>query len=258
LSKRLQADFPGRDVKVLDWGLQDNLFVISDARVRTREIFWDSTADQTDRHVPWLEETRRGGVFVLNGPKNRHFPAASTGFLLALAQGHPVMRRYTVFQRNGESYAEVVDIVPDTLGGGPELDSEPIQEISAVDPRFEEKAMGFYGLEANSWRWTKREFTLAFQNPRRAATITVHVTIPEISIQHSGTITMSLRVGQRVLPPETFSRSGEYAVTRRLEPEWMGNGPAQFDFRLDKTMIPSAADQRELGIIFTSASLDAK
>jgi len=118
--------------------------------------------------------------------------------------------------------------------------------------------MGFYGLEANSWRWTKREFTLAFQNPRRAATITVHVTIPEISIQHSGTITMSLRVGQRVLPPETFSRSGEYAVTRRLEPAWMGNGLAQFDFRLDKTMIPSAADQRELGIIFTSASLDAK
>ena len=258
LSKRLQADFPGRDVKVLDWGLQDNLFVISDARVRTRELFWDSMADQTDRHVPWLEETRRGGVFVLNGPKNRHFPAASTGFLRALAQGHPVIRRYTVFQRNGESYAEVVDIVPNTLGAGPELASEPLQEISAVDPRFEEKAMGFYALEGNSWRWTKRDFTLAFQNPRRSATITVHVAIPEVSIQHSGTITMSLRVGEHVLPPETFSRSGEYAVTRRLDPAWMGNGPAQFVFRLDKTMIPSAADQRELGIIFTSASLDAR
>ena len=257
LKTRLQADFPGREIKVLDWGLQDNLFVISDARVHTRELFWDSTAELSDRKIPWLEEIRQGGVFLFNGPKNRNFPAAATGFLRALAQGHPMMRRYTVSQRNGDVYAEVVDIVPNTIGAGPELDSDPFQEISALDPRLA-GAMGFYGVEANSWRWTQREFTLAFQNPRRAATLTVHVTVPEVSIQNSGTITMSIGMGEQVLPPEKFSRSGEYAVTRRIEGGWPATGPARFDFRLDKVLGPLAADQRELGLIFARASLDAR
>ena len=63
LAQRL--DFPGREIKVLDWGLQNSIYVLSDGRVRTRELFWDSTVDHTDWNGPWIEEIRHGGVFLL-------------------------------------------------------------------------------------------------------------------------------------------------------------------------------------------------
>jgi hypothetical protein len=65
-------------------------------------------------------------------------------------------------------------------------------------------------------------------------------------------------MGEHVLSPETFSKSGEYAVIRRIEAGWPAKGPVQFDFRLDKVLGPTASDQRELGIIFAKASLDAR
>jgi hypothetical protein len=258
LTKRLRADFPGQELKVLDWGLQNNVYVLSDGRVRTREHFGRATVDKTDWNVQWIEEIRRGGVFLLNGPQNRQIPAASTGFLRALAEGRPTMRRYTVPQRSGVPYAEVIEIVPDTLGTGPAPPPDPPvpirQEIAANDPAFSERSTGFYGIEKGSWRWTKQEFSLTFPSSP-AARLTLHVNVPEPVIQRLGAITMSIRAGAHVLGPETFSRPGDYTVTRSLEP---GNAENRFDFRLDKALGPSAADGRALGIIFVSASLDSK
>lgn len=112
LTEKLRTDFPGREIKVLDWGLQNSVYVLSDGGVRTKEIFWDATAEKTDWNGTWLEEVRHGGVFLLNGAGHRQIPAATIGFLKALEEQRPAMRRYRVPQRNGQSFAEVIEILP--------------------------------------------------------------------------------------------------------------------------------------------------
>lgn len=253
-----RLDFPGRKIKVLDWGLQNSVYVLSDGRVQTREMFWASTVDHTDWNGPWIEEIRNGGVFLLNGPQNRQIPATSIGFLRALAEGRPTMRRFTVAQRSGAPYAEVIDIVPDTLGTGPAPPPEPVVptvlEMRPGDADFLKSSTGFYVLEQGGWRWTAREFSLTFPETRVATSLTVRVNVPEVAIQKLGGITMRIRAGEHELPPETFSKAGDYTVVRSLEEGW-GN---RFDFRVDKTLAPTAADNRELGIIFVGAKVELK
>jgi hypothetical protein len=107
LAEYLEQKYPSREVQILDWGLQNNLYVITDARLRTREIFWGATPRQS-----WEGTVRRGGVFVLNGPGNRQFPAATEGFLRTLAEVHPVARTIRIQQNDGATYAEIIEIEP--------------------------------------------------------------------------------------------------------------------------------------------------
>ncbi len=257
LTERLRADFPGREIKVLDWGLQNSIYILSNGQVKTRELFWDSTENKTDWNGPWIEEIRHGGVFLLNGPQNRQIPATSIGFLRALGEGRPTMRRYTISQRSGVPYAEVIDVVPDTLGTGPAPTADPtvpnVTELRAADPDFLNQSTGFYVLEQGGWRWTAQEFSLTFASSA-AKSLTVRVNVPEVAIQKLGAITLSIRAGDHELAPETFSRAGDFSVMRELEPGW-GN---RFDFRVDKTLSPTAADNRALGIIFVGARLELK
>jgi hypothetical protein len=258
LTTRLSGDLGGREVKILDWGLENGVYVLSDGRVQTREIFWDANADQTAEKAPWLDEIRRGGVFLLNGPSNRQFPGPSTGFLRALAEGRPTMLRYTVLQRSGVPYAEVIEIVPDSLGSGPTPAPDPVvptfTELRPADPDFLKESTGFYVLEQGGWRWTAREFSLTFPGSRAGASITLHANVPEAEIQKLGAITLSIRAGAHELAAETFSRAGDFNFTRNLGPGW-GN---RFDFRVDKTLAPTAGDNRELGIIFVGARLELR
>jgi hypothetical protein len=109
LADYLQEKYPRREIKILDWGLQNNLYVLSDGAIRSREIY--GGAEPREKPDPrWLDQIRQGGVFLLNGPSNRQFPAASSSFLEALAAARPPMRRFTVRQQSGQTYAEIVEI----------------------------------------------------------------------------------------------------------------------------------------------------
>jgi len=90
-------------VKILDWGLQNNLFVLTEGKLHTREIFGDP-------HPPATDQIRQGGVFLLNGADHRQFPAASEEFLKALEASRVPARRFVVRQENGAPYAEIVEI----------------------------------------------------------------------------------------------------------------------------------------------------
>jgi len=105
LSDYLQSRYPGREIQILDWGLQNNLFVLSDGKIRSREIYDEQLAY-------WVERMRSGGVFVMNGPQNRQLPAVSSRFLQALELTHPTIRRVTVSQASGTPYAEIFEISP--------------------------------------------------------------------------------------------------------------------------------------------------
>ena len=51
----------------------------------------------------------------MNGPENRQFPKPSIGFWHALDMARPTMRIYSVAQRSGQTYAEVIEIEPNSV-----------------------------------------------------------------------------------------------------------------------------------------------
>jgi hypothetical protein len=93
-----------QEIKVIDWGLQNSIYVLSDGRVRTREVL--------DANHDWAFDIAHGGVFLMNGPENRQIPAPTEAFLKALEAVHPKAKRMAVRQRNGARFAEIVDIPP--------------------------------------------------------------------------------------------------------------------------------------------------
>lgn len=262
LTERLATDFPKREPQILDWGLQNSIYVLSDGRIRTREIYGSASLETSDAKQPWIEEIRKGGLFILNGPENRQFPNPSVGFLRALAAGRPSFRRYLIPQRSGGTYAEIIDVRPDTLGAqdpdqlGPELSAR----LKADDAQFSSQSTGFYAVEQDGWRWTKKEFSVlleAFRAPvGGTAKLVVQVNVPKPCSEKLGPITLSVRVGGHVLQAKTLTDPGDYTVTWPLKAGWLQPGANRFEFHLDKSLPPTAADARELGIVFVSAGLE--
>jgi hypothetical protein len=112
LTKRLITDYPNSQLKIVDWGLQNNLYVLSDGKLHSREIFWEASAENSAPKRAWTDEIREGGVFLLNGQKNRQFPNPTRGFLAAVRASRVGFKHITVFQRSGEVYAEIFEIPP--------------------------------------------------------------------------------------------------------------------------------------------------
>jgi hypothetical protein len=241
LARQLPQKYGTQEIKILDWGLENNLYVLTDARLHTREIYSDGA------HRPWIDEIEGGGVFLLNGPDNRQFPLPSRTFLQDVASTQPTMQRFSVLQRSGVSFAEIIDIQPGTIRRAAHT-----QELSTP-----EKAEGFYQAEAGGFRWTKRQFALTFSGSG-AARLILQLYIPDASIQKLGAITMTARLGDHDLAPETFPKSEEYTFERDVPAEWMKPGGNRFDFALDKSLAPTAQDGRELGIVVVSAALEAR
>jgi Dolichyl-phosphate-mannose-protein mannosyltransferase len=111
LAEYLQQHYPQQKIQILDWGLQNNLYLLSDGRIQSREIYEHASAERDEYGRPWIDRIRQGGVFLLNGPENRQFPSPSLGFLEALKVAGRPLRRLTVRQRNDVPYAEIVEVL---------------------------------------------------------------------------------------------------------------------------------------------------
>jgi hypothetical protein len=256
LADYLQQKYPTQEVKILDWGLEDNLFVLSDGKIHSREIYGDVTSPADPR---WEGEIRKGGVFLMNGPQNRQFPAASTGFLDVLATARPTLRRFSIPQRSGAPYAMILEIQPNT---SQDSHDEVGSKVLTGDPASAKQLEGFNQIEPGGWRWTTREFAISLRAPNGSrdagARLAVRLYVPESSIQKLGAITLTARLGDRVVGSETYSAAGDHTFACNLQPGWLKAGANRLAFALDKSVRPSANDGRELGVIVSSASLEAK
>lgn len=103
------------DNSVLDWGLQNNLFVLSNGRIRSRELFWGASRERTGQGVAWRDEVVGGGVYVTNSTENLNFPAATHGFLDALTASGRSYRKLEFREKMGRPYAEIFEIPPISL-----------------------------------------------------------------------------------------------------------------------------------------------
>jgi hypothetical protein len=121
---------------------------------------------------------------------------------------------------------------------------------------------GFHDVEANAWRWTMQRFSVNLRPPARAArqgaVLELHLTVPQPTIEKLSSITLSASVGGTALPPETYSKTGEFIYKRDVPAAALGGDSARIDFQLDKAIPPGETDQRELGIVTSSVALIAK
>jgi 4-amino-4-deoxy-L-arabinose transferase-like glycosyltransferase len=259
LARYLDQNCRGREVKFLDWGLQYNMYVVTDGRLKSREIDAPASEERSFAGRPWIDEIRDGGVFALNGPDNRQFPKPSAGFLHALAVTRPVMHTYSIAQRGGQSYAEVIEIQPDSIRGPAHPGEESGDRIRMGDTHADTRLTGFYPPD-QGFRWTKREFSARLDYSLPDATgvrLAMQLYIPAVAIQRLGHVTLRARVGGQALRPETWSQPGGYAYCRDLDAAQTAAGPIQVDFALDKS-IPPGPDPRELGIVVTEISLEPR
>lgn len=135
--------------------------------------------------------------------------------------------------------------------------------IRTGDPRVAPQLLkGFYPIEENSWRWTMGQFSVALRPPRNAATkgATLHFkfTLPEAVISHVKAITVSASVAGTALPPETYTKAGEFDYARDVDAKLLAGDSVTVEFALDKFIPAGVVEQRELGVIATSAGFAAK
>jgi hypothetical protein len=262
VARHLDQQYPGRLVTILDWGLQQNIYVLTDGRLNSQEIGWNPAANPNGGPPrPWMDLIRDGGVFLLNGPENRNFPAATEQFLRTLDAARPVIHRYTAKQRSGATYAQIIEVEPNSIRGSAPQDDTISSSVSMSDPRAESQLTGFHEIEDGRYRWAKPEFSVLLKTPYAEGggmSLSMKIFVPEISIRTLGALTLSGRVGGRVLAPMTYTGPGEYSYTRDLPTDGIIAGVNRFEFSVDKHLGPTADDNRELGIVVTEISLEAK
>jgi hypothetical protein len=135
--------------------------------------------------------------------------------------------------------------------------------IHMGDPKIATQLVsGFYGIEQNAWRWTGRRFSLVLRPPlgasQKGATLRLRLTVPPVIVEKLKTVSLAATIGGSALAPETYTQAGDYTYTREVAPALLAGGSVRVDFQLDKSMPPSDADLRDLGVVVLSAGLELK
>jgi hypothetical protein len=256
VARYLEREYPDREIKILDWGLQSNLFVLMDGHLKSKQLFAGASEDNTTEGRPWPEEIREGGVFLLTGIQHRVFAAPAEGFLRALTITPSNIRLHTVAQRSGSTYAEIVEVQPNS-GFPADTPAAWNHTISMSDPAAEGRLEGFHEIQPDGWRWTKSDFSVLIDAPplNSLAVLSVKLFVPEPSILQLGPITVRATLGGNALKPETYSKPGQYTFSREVPSNWIMRGSNRLRFTVDKHLGPSREDSRELGIVVESVSL---
>ncbi len=85
--------------------------------------------------------------------------------------------------------------------------------VAMGDPKQERQLVsGFYGIEANAWRWTAKDFTVSLHPPTgsaaQGATLLFAFSIPQVVIDKLKSVKLSASINGTPLAPETYSHDG--------------------------------------------------
>lgn len=138
-----------------------------------------------------------------------------------------------------------------------------VSTLPMYDPHAGKQLVsGFYDLENGAWRWTAPKFSVDLLPPAQAATkgakLTLRLVLTDQEIQQLNNLTVSAKVGDTTLPPETYNKSGSYTYTRDVPAAALATNSVHIDFWLDKSLPPVGNDRRQLGIVVSQVGLEAK
>ncbi len=141
---------------------------------------------------------------------------------------------------------------------------EPLLGVLAMDdPRADAQLpRGFYPPEGGPWRWTAGKFSVILRPPPGAAQygarLELKLNFPDAVLKQAGAPTLSAEIGGTQLPPETFSKAGNYTYARDVPASLLGGDSVQIDFASDKPIPAGKLEKRELATIVTSVGLVLK
>lgn len=126
--------------------------------------------------------------------------------------------------------------------------------VATADPNAAPQLVsGFYGVEQNAWRWTAGRFSVVLRPPRtastRGTTLQVKFAIPDVSMPKMKGVSLSAYVNGTALAPESYTQAGQFTYIRDVPASLLTGEVSRVDFSLDKTVPPSSADRRELGVV---------
>ncbi len=103
-------------LKILAWGFQNNLYVMTGGAVHGTELFWGATRElsRPGTGMSWDAEIRDGGTFLGFDalPGSSPMNAASEGFSEALARYRGPWRERVFRDRQGKPHVRIVEIQP--------------------------------------------------------------------------------------------------------------------------------------------------
>jgi hypothetical protein len=142
----------------------------------------------------------------------------------------------------------------------PESTAQPVSAFKMNDPAASRQLVGgFYSLEGQTWRWTKRDFVISFKTPpeatRRGAVASFDFVIPDIVIQKLSSVQLAAAVSGKQMGLTRYASSGSHTFQAEIPAELCANPQTVVDFHLEKALPPASGDGRELGVIATGAAL---
>jgi hypothetical protein len=148
---------------------------------------------------------------------------------------------------------------------------EPVDEnspefassIHVADPQSAHQlARGFHPVEQNAWRWTEGSFAVALAVPpaadREGGRLILQFSVPEAVINRLETITLTARIGGQTVGSSTYDSAGEVRFESDVAPELLKAEVVTVEFQLRKFLAAGTVDQRELGLVVSSATLETK
>ncbi len=118
---------------------------------------------------------------------------------------------------------------------------------SRVCRRYSVKLLeGWYALEHNSFRWTKRRFSIEVRRPPSAAFTVLRF---DFRLAGAGPVTLSATVNGIAVPPATFLAEGEHSYHVSLPRDSLATHPTRIDFSADQCLPAGALDERELALL---------
>ncbi|MDQ6675832.1 MAG: hypothetical protein M3Z09_00885 [Acidobacteriota bacterium] len=147
-----------------------------------------------------------------------------------------------------------------------QTEEEPARLASMLamsDPRANAQLItGWYPLEQNAWRWTAGHFSVVLRPPigseQSGATLKLKLNVPQPVIDKMKSTTLTATVSGTALPPETYTKSGDYEFVREVPAALLKGDSVKVDFALDKYLAAGAVEGRELGVIATAVGFEHK
>ena len=100
----------GPPVRIMDWGFHLPITVLTNDRVRARELFW---WDPYGPQAPvWHEEIVPGGVYLTHADGYLNFPRTTARYRVALARSGLNYSTIVFNDRRGRPHSELVEIAP--------------------------------------------------------------------------------------------------------------------------------------------------
>lgn len=121
--------------------------------------------------------------------------------------------------------------------------------------------MGFHPIEHGQWRWSLGKFAVTLRVPetakRNGAQLVMDFAVPPKLIEKNRSVNITATVNGLKLDPVAFASAGRFQFKRNVPARALQSDSAMVHFLLDKVLAPNPDDERELGVIVSSISLEA-